>query len=49
MTTAAKEARPISPTDAAALVTSGDWVDYGAVLAQPDAFVTKAVEDPDVL
>ena len=38
MTTAAKEARPISPTDAAALVTSGDWVDYGAVLAQPDAF-----------
>ena len=28
----------ISAAGAAALVHSGDWVDYGAVLAQPDAF-----------
>lgn len=31
-------ARPITAADAAALVKSGDWVDYGAVLAQPDVF-----------
>ena len=30
--------RPISAEAAAALVRSGDWVDYGAVLGQPDAF-----------
>src|SRR5215203_354854 len=33
-----KSARRISPGAAAALVRSGDWVDYGAVLSQPDAF-----------
>jgi len=33
-----KSARHISAEDAAALVRSGDWLDYGAVLAQPDAF-----------
>ena len=36
--TAARSARHISAEAAAALVRSGDWVDYGAVLAQPDAF-----------
>jgi acyl-CoA hydrolase len=33
-----KLARRITATEAAALVQSGDWVDYGAALAQPDAF-----------
>ncbi len=33
-----KTARRITAAEAAALVKSGDWVDYGAVLAQPDAF-----------
>jgi len=28
----------ISPEEAAALVRSGDWVDYGAMLGQPDLF-----------
>jgi acyl-CoA hydrolase len=31
-------ARTISVREAAALVRSGDWLDYGAVLAQPDVF-----------
>src|SRR5450631_1672148 len=31
-------ARRISAAEAAGLVNSGDWVDYGAVLAQPDVF-----------
>ena len=31
-------ARGITAGEAAALVKSGDWVEYGAVLAQPDAF-----------
>ena len=34
----ARAARPITAAEAASLVKSGDWVDYGAVLAQPDAF-----------
>ncbi len=34
----AKSARHISAEEAAALVRSGDWLDYGAVLAQPDVF-----------
>ena len=38
MTAGAKRARPVSSAEAAGLVRSGDWVDYGAVLAQPDAF-----------
>jgi acyl-CoA hydrolase len=33
-----RSARRITPVDAAGLVNSGDWVDYGAVLAQPDVF-----------
>src|SRR5262245_13739639 len=34
----ARGARPISPDDAAALVKSGDWVDYGVGIGQPDLF-----------
>ncbi len=33
-----KQARRITAAEAAGLVKSGDWVDYGAVLAQPDVF-----------
>lgn len=33
-----RAARSITPAEAARLVTSGDWVDYGAVLAQPVVF-----------
>ncbi len=33
-----KSARRVTAEDAAALVRSGDWLDYGAVLGQPDAF-----------
>ena len=35
---AATAACPINATDAAALVKPGMWLDYGAVLAQPDSF-----------
>jgi hypothetical protein len=31
-------AKTIPAPEAAGLVRSGDWLDYGAVLAQPDAF-----------
>jgi acyl-CoA hydrolase len=33
-----KKARRITAADAADLVKSGDWVDYGAALGQPDCF-----------
>ena len=33
-----KAARRITAGEAAGLVKSGDWVDYGAVLSQPDVF-----------
>jgi acyl-CoA hydrolase len=33
-----KSARRITAAETAGLVKSGDWVDYGAVLAQPDVF-----------
>jgi acyl-CoA hydrolase len=36
--TRSKPAKAISASEAAALVRSGDWVDYGAVLAQPPVF-----------
>ena len=36
--TRSKPAKTISAREAAALVRSGDWLDYGAVLAQPDVF-----------
>ena len=32
----------ISAADAAALVRSGDWVEYGAGIGQPDVFDTRA-------
>lgn len=35
---AAAAARHVTAQEAAALVQSGMWIDYGAVLAQPDAF-----------
>src|SRR4051794_1330519 len=35
---ATTRAERISPDDAASLVKSGMWLDYGAVLCQPDAF-----------
>jgi len=34
----ARAARPITPEDAARLVRSGDWVDYGFGMGQPDLF-----------
>jgi len=36
--TSIKRARHISAAAATGLVQSGDWVDYGAIPAQPDAF-----------
>ena len=42
-------ARRVSATDAAALVRSGDWIDYGAVLAQPDAFDKALAQRVDEL
>ena len=33
-----KLASHITAEAAAAMVKTGDWVDYGAVLGQPDAF-----------
>lgn len=39
----------ISASDAAALVQSGDWVDYGAVLGQPDVFDHALAERVDDL
>jgi len=38
MLTRRTAARTISAGEAAGLVRSGDWLGYGAVLAQPDAF-----------
>src|SRR5690242_2535315 len=38
MLTRGTAAKTISAGEAAGLVCSGDWLDYGAVLAQPDAF-----------
>jgi len=38
MRTASAPAKKITAQEAAALVKSGDWLDYGACLAQPDAF-----------
>jgi acyl-CoA hydrolase len=38
MRKSAKAAREISADDAAALVQSGMWIDFSAVLAQPDVF-----------
>src|SRR3984893_16338608 len=38
LSTHGKSARRITAAEAAGLVKSGDWVDYGAVLGQPDVF-----------
>ena len=37
-TSSGKAARPLSAAQAAGLVRSGQWLDYGAGLGQPDAF-----------
>ena len=42
-------AQRISATDAAALVRSGDWVEYGAGLGQPDAFDAALAQRVDEL
>jgi len=39
-----RTATVISPAEAARLVSSGDWVDYGATLCQPDLFDTALAE-----
>ncbi len=44
-----KQARHISAEAAAALVRSGDWLDYGAVLAQPDVFDRALAQRVDEL
>ena len=44
MTVTTKAARRISAEGAVALVRSGDWLDYGAVLGSPDAFDTALAE-----
>jgi len=38
MRTAAAPARKVTATEAAALVKSGDWLDFGGCLSQPDVF-----------
>jgi acyl-CoA hydrolase len=42
-------AKRISAPDAAALVASGDWVEYGTGLAQPDAFDAALAQRVDEL
>ena len=38
MTKSARAAREVSAETAAAVVKSGDYLDYGTVLSQPDVF-----------
>ena len=38
LTTRSTPARRISAADAAGLVRTGDWLEYGATLCQPDVF-----------
>src|SRR4051794_5369418 len=42
-------ARRVSAADAAALVRSGDWVEYGTGLSQPDVFDAALAERVDEL
>ena len=44
-----RRAQRISATDAAALVRSGDWVEYGTGIGQPDAFDTALAQRVDEL
>ena len=39
-----RSAQRVTAEDAAALVRSGDWLDYGAVLGQPDVFDSALAE-----
>jgi hypothetical protein len=43
----AAQARRISDADAAALARSGDWVEYGTGLGQPDVFDTAPARRVD--
>ncbi len=47
--TAELRAKTISPDDAAALVRSGDWVDYSGAVAQPDLFDQALARRRDAL
>ena len=47
--TQSTSARRISPADAANLVKSGDWVEYGTTLCQPDVFDQALAERKDEL
>ena len=44
-TTPAKTARRVTVDEAAGLVESGMWLDYGATLCQPDVFVAFLLSD----
>jgi acyl-CoA hydrolase len=44
-----KRALPVSAQQAAGLVRSGDWVDYGVTLCQPDVFDTALAQRRDEL
>ena len=46
---ARKSARLISAEEAATMVRSGDWLDFGAVLAQPDVFDKALAQRVDEL
>src|SRR5262249_23349349 len=47
--TAGFRSKLISPDDAAALVKSGDWVDFGCGLGQPDLFDQALARRKDAL
>ena len=47
--TAAVQARRITPQQAAGFVTSGMWIDYGAMLCQPDVFDAALAQRKDDL
>jgi acyl-CoA hydrolase len=44
-----RQARHVSPAEAAAIVRSGDWVEYFTTLAQPDAFDQALAARKDAL
>ncbi|MFN7918994.1 MAG: acetyl-CoA hydrolase/transferase C-terminal domain-containing protein [Bryobacteraceae bacterium] len=44
-----RKAQPISPAEAASLVESGMWLDYGVALCQPDVFDTALAARRDEL
>ena len=44
-----RAAQEVTPAEAAALVKSGDWLDYGLALSQPDAFDRALADRRDEL